>query len=83
MLPFQLSTVYLCTTWRLDPKALALLPSFLHCGFLAACAKDMVFQGLTCLLPWTPKLGDSKIFLHDGNICTHGVWSALLADQTL
>jgi hypothetical protein len=60
MLPFQLSTVYLCTTWRLDPKALALLPSFLHCGFLAACAKDMVFQGLTCLLPWTPKLGDSK-----------------------
>ena len=26
--PFQLSTVYLCNTWRLDPKALALLPGF-------------------------------------------------------
>jgi hypothetical protein len=27
-LPFQLSTVYSCTTWLLDPKALALLPGF-------------------------------------------------------
>jgi hypothetical protein len=28
LMPFQLSTVYVCTTWRLDPKALAILPGF-------------------------------------------------------
>jgi hypothetical protein len=28
LLPFQLSTVFLCTTWRLNPKALASLPGF-------------------------------------------------------
>jgi hypothetical protein len=28
LLPFQLSTVYVCTTWLLDPKALAMLPGF-------------------------------------------------------
>jgi hypothetical protein len=28
LLPFQLSTVDLCTAWRLDPKALVLLPGF-------------------------------------------------------
>jgi hypothetical protein len=41
LLPFQLSTVYLCTTWRLDPKALALLPGFRHCCSLAFCAQGM------------------------------------------
>ncbi len=28
LLPFQLSTVYVCTTWRLNLKAWALLPGF-------------------------------------------------------
>ncbi len=48
LLPFQLSTVYLCTTWRLDPKAMALLPGFCIAVFpLLPVMKTWLFQGLT------------------------------------
>jgi hypothetical protein len=41
---FQL---FLCTAWRLDPKALALLPGFcIAVPLLAACAKTWLPQGL-------------------------------------
>jgi hypothetical protein len=41
-LPFQLSTVYLCTTWQLDPKALALLPGLCIAVSLSLLCKNMV-----------------------------------------
>jgi hypothetical protein len=45
-LPFQLSTVYSCTTWRLDPKALALLPGFCIAVPLLPVLKTWLVQGL-------------------------------------
>ena len=54
-LPFQLSTVYSCTTWRLDPKALALLPGFCIAVHLLSVLKAWLLQGLACLLPLAPK----------------------------
>jgi hypothetical protein len=47
LLPFQLSTVYLCTTWRLDPKALASLPGFCIAVSLLPVLKTWMLQGLT------------------------------------
>jgi hypothetical protein len=44
-LPFQLSTVSLCTTW-LDPKALALLPGFCIAVHLLSVLKAWLVQGL-------------------------------------
>jgi hypothetical protein len=50
-LPFQLSTVYLCTTW-LDPKALVLLPGFcIAVAPLLPVLKTWLVQGLAWLLP--------------------------------
>ena len=43
-LPFQLSTVYLCTTWRLDPKALASLPGFCIAVHLLLCSMHGCFK---------------------------------------
>ncbi len=39
------------------PENLGVIAWLLHCCSLAACAKDMVFQGLAWLLPWMPKPG--------------------------
>jgi hypothetical protein len=47
----------LCTTWRLDPKALALLPGFCIAVVpLLSVLKAWLVQGLAWLLPWMPKL---------------------------
>ena len=45
-LPLQLSTVYVCTTWRLNPKALALLPGFCIAVPLLPVLKTWLVQGL-------------------------------------
>jgi hypothetical protein len=47
---FQLSTVYLCTTW-LDLKALVLLPGFCIFVHLLPVLKAWLVQGLAWLLP--------------------------------
>jgi len=57
LLPFQFSTLYLCTTWPLYPKALALSPGFCIAVVpLLSVLKAWLLQGLAWLLPWMPKL---------------------------
>jgi hypothetical protein len=49
--------LFLCTTWRLDPKALASLPGLCIVFVpLLSVLKAWLVQGLAWLLPWMPKL---------------------------
>ncbi len=43
--------LFLCTTWRLDPKALVLLPGFCIAALLISVLKTWLLQGLAWLLP--------------------------------
>ncbi len=88
LLPFQLSTVYLCTTWRLNLNALALLPGFCIVVSLLPVMKTWLFQGLTWLLPWTPKrfaflCVKQLVWVSHQHVCTYTMlslssWSRLV-----